>query len=91
MLLCSILFGILFDQVAKAAYQKNKDPLDAAIFYLAMKKKNVLWGLFRSSNDDKMTAFFKNNFNEDRFVLSLSTSSFTISDFRFSMHLKTWF
>ena len=53
-------------QVAKAAYQKNKDPLDAAIFYLAMKKKNVLWGLFRSCNDDKMTAFFKNNFNEDR-------------------------
>ena len=58
-----LLYGF---QVAKAAYQKKKDPLDAAIFYLAMKKKNVLWGLFRSTNDDKMTAFFKNNFNEDR-------------------------
>ena len=54
--------------MAKAAYQKNKDPLDAAVFYLAMKKKNVLWGLFRSSNDDKMTTFFRNNFNEDRLV-----------------------
>ena len=34
-------------QVAKSAFQRNKDPMDAAIFYLAMKKKNVLWGLYR--------------------------------------------
>lgn len=36
------------EKIAKAAFQKSKDPLDAAIFYLAMKKKMVLWGLFRS-------------------------------------------
>ena len=34
-------------QVGKAAFQRNNDPLDAALFYLAMKKKAVLWGLFR--------------------------------------------
>lgn len=34
-------------QVAKAAYQRNNDPLDAALFYLAMKKKAVVWGLYR--------------------------------------------
>ena len=35
------------EKLAKAAFSINKDPLDAAIFYLAMKKKAVLWGLFR--------------------------------------------
>ena len=34
-------------QVAKSAFQTKKDPMDACVFYLAMKKKNVLWGLFR--------------------------------------------
>ena len=35
------------EKIAKASFQKSKDPLDSAIFYLAMKKKMVLWGLFR--------------------------------------------
>ncbi|KAJ7426748.1 DmX-like protein 1 [Willisornis vidua] len=35
------------EKVAKAAFQRNNDPLDAAIFYLAMKKKTVIWGLYR--------------------------------------------
>ena len=35
------------EKVAKSAFSVNKDPLDAAIFYLAMKKRAVLWGLFR--------------------------------------------
>lgn len=34
-------------QLGKAAFQRHSDPLDAALFYLAMKKKAVLWGLFR--------------------------------------------
>lgn len=37
----------LSSQVAKAAFQRNNDPLDAAIFYLAMRKKAVIWGLYR--------------------------------------------
>lgn len=37
-------------QVAKAAFQRNNNPLDAAIFYLAMKKKAVIWGLYRYSS-----------------------------------------
>lgn len=37
----------LFSQVARASLQRNNDPLDAALFYLAMKKKAVVWGLYR--------------------------------------------
>lgn len=38
-----------FEKLAKDAFQERKDPMDASLFYLAMKKKNVLWGLFRYS------------------------------------------
>lgn len=37
----------VFCQVARASLLRNNDPLDAAIFYLAMKKKAVVWGLYR--------------------------------------------
>lgn len=52
--------------MAKAAYQANQDPMDAALYYLAMNKKNLLWGLYRSKRDERMTSFFANNFSEDR-------------------------
>ncbi|XP_011309847.1 dmX-like protein 2 isoform X2 [Fopius arisanus] len=54
------------EKIAKSAFQQNQDPLDAAIYYLAMKKKNIVWGLFRNKRDERMTAFFSNNFSEDR-------------------------
>lgn len=37
----------IYCQVARASLQRNNDPLDAAIFYLALKKKAVVWGLYR--------------------------------------------
>lgn len=54
------------ERLAKAAYQAKQDPMDAAIYYMAMKKKNLLWGLYRSQRDEKMTTFFANNFTEER-------------------------
>ncbi|XP_015792670.1 dmX-like protein 2 isoform X2 [Tetranychus urticae] len=56
----------LIEQVAKASFQATQDPLDSALFYLAMKKKSLVWGLYRSIGDRKMTEFFQNNFNEDK-------------------------
>lgn len=52
--------------LAKAAYQSKQDPMDAALYYLAMNKKNLLWGLYRSKRDERMTEFFSHNFAEDR-------------------------
>ena len=48
--------------MAKNAFQAKSDPLDAALFYLAMRKKGVLWGLFKTVKDIKMIEFFKNDF-----------------------------
>uniref|UniRef100_A0A3Q2CU11 Dmx-like 2 n=1 Tax=Cyprinodon variegatus TaxID=28743 RepID=A0A3Q2CU11_CYPVA len=64
--------------LGKAAFQRNNDPLDAALFYLAMKKKAVLWGLFRSQHEEKMTQFFKNNFTEDRWRKAALKNAFSL-------------
>uniref|UniRef100_A0A670Y0U5 Dmx like 1 n=1 Tax=Pseudonaja textilis TaxID=8673 RepID=A0A670Y0U5_PSETE len=66
------------EKVAKAAFQRNNDPLDAAIFYLAMKKKTVIWGLYRSLKDTKMTQFFGNNFSEDRWRKAALKNAFSL-------------
>lgn len=56
------LIKTLIERVAKCAFQKNNDPLDAAIFYLAMKKKAIMVALFKTVKDEKMTTFFKKDF-----------------------------
>ncbi|XP_068131538.1 dmX-like protein 2 isoform X2 [Hyperolius riggenbachi] len=66
------------EKVAKASFQRNNEPLDAAIFYLAMKKKAVLWGLFRSQHDEKMTQFFSHNFKEDRWRKAALKNAFSL-------------
>ncbi|XP_040198599.1 dmX-like protein 2 isoform X2 [Rana temporaria] len=66
------------EKVGKAAFQRNNEPLDAAIFYLAMKKKAVLWGLFRSQHDEKMTQFFSHNFKEDRWRKAALKNAFSL-------------
>ncbi|PKU45856.1 hypothetical protein llap_3857 [Limosa lapponica baueri] len=65
-------------KVAKASFQRNNDALDAALFYLAMKKQAVVWGLFRSQHDEKMTAFFSHNFSEDRWHKAALKNAFAL-------------
>lgn len=55
-----------FERLAKSSYQAHQDPLDAALYYCALKKKTLVWGLFRSKRDEKMTAFFANDFTDER-------------------------
>ncbi|XP_021549736.1 dmX-like protein 2 isoform X8 [Neomonachus schauinslandi] len=66
------------EKVAKASFQRNNDALDSALFYLSMKKKAVVWGLFRSQHDEKMTTFFSHNFNEDRWRKAALKNAFSL-------------
>ncbi|KAK3861276.1 hypothetical protein Pcinc_032726 [Petrolisthes cinctipes] len=67
-----------FNKIAKAAFLLRNDPLDAAIYYLAMKKKNLVWGLFRSIGDRRMTDFFSNNFTEERWRKAALKNAFAL-------------
>lgn len=66
------------EKLAKAAFQAKQDPLDAALYYIAMKKKSVVWGLFRNKRDEKMTQFFQNNFSEDRWRKAALKNAFAL-------------
>ncbi|KAG4080274.1 hypothetical protein HA402_010766 [Bradysia odoriphaga] len=72
------LLRLCVERLAKAAYQAKQDPLDAAIYYIAMKKKSLVWGLFRSHRDEKMTEFFAHNFNEDRWRKAALKNAFAL-------------
>ncbi|KAL1453926.1 hypothetical protein WDU94_010228 [Cyamophila willieti] len=72
------LLKTCIEKVAKAAYQANEDPLDAALFYIAMKKKSLVWGLFRSQRNERMTSFFANNFAEDRWRKAALKNAFAL-------------
>uniref|UniRef100_A0A2K6LS88 DmX-like protein 1 n=1 Tax=Rhinopithecus bieti TaxID=61621 RepID=A0A2K6LS88_RHIBE len=55
------------EKVAKAAFYRKNDPLDAAIFYLAMKKKAVIWGLYRAEKNTRDdTDFLRTQFEDER-------------------------
>ena len=41
---------------------KNNDPLDAALFYLALNKKPLVCSLFKTVKDTRMYKFFQNDF-----------------------------
>ncbi|XP_055631831.1 dmX-like protein 2 isoform X2 [Toxorhynchites rutilus septentrionalis] len=66
------------ERLAKASFQANQDPLDAALYYMAMKKKSLVWGLYRSKRDEKMTSFFANNFSEDRWRKAALKNAFAL-------------
>lgn len=66
------------EKLAKSAFQQKQDPLDAALYYIAMKKKSVVWGLYKNKRDDKMTSFFANNFSEDRWRKAALKNAFAL-------------
>lgn len=66
------------EKLAKSSYQAKQDPMDAALYYIAMKKKSLVWGLYRSRRDEKMTAFFANNFTEDRWRKAALKNAFAL-------------
>lgn len=43
-----------------------------------MKKKSLVWGLYRSKRDDRMTSFFANDFSEDRWRKAALKNAFAL-------------
>ncbi|KAL3867333.1 hypothetical protein ACJMK2_044544 [Sinanodonta woodiana] len=79
------------EKVAKSAFQAKKDPMDSCIFYMALKKKNILWGLFRSVEDKKMADFFRNDFSEDRWRKAALKNAFALLGRQRFMHAAGFF
>jgi hypothetical protein len=68
----------LIEKLAKSLFQQKMDPLDAALFYLAMKKKGVVLALYKTIKDSRMTEFFKNDFGEAKWQTAALKNAFVL-------------
>ena len=66
------------EKLAKSRFAVKNDPLDAAMFYLALNKKSVLKHLFRTGGNTMMYDFFANNFSEDRWKRAAKKNAFKL-------------
>lgn len=57
---------ICFEKLAQQAYQKNNNPMDASLYYLVLRKKNVIAGLFRNKNEYSKATFFSSECKSDK-------------------------
>ncbi|OAF72201.1 hypothetical protein A3Q56_00017 [Intoshia linei] len=48
--------------IARNEFKKNNNPMDSALFYILLKKKNTLAALYRSQKKDIMAKFFSSDF-----------------------------
>ena len=65
-------------RLAKSRFSEKSDPLDAALFYLALNKRSVLKHLFRAGGNSRMSDFFSNNFSEDRWKKAAKKNAFKL-------------
>ncbi|CAL2047931.1 unnamed protein product [Caenorhabditis brenneri] len=56
---------ICIEKIAKAAFQRNQDSMDDLLFYIALRKKNVLTHLFKTIRNEARDNFFMNDFDQD--------------------------
>ncbi|MFH4976062.1 hypothetical protein AB6A40_002771 [Gnathostoma spinigerum] len=82
---------VVVEKLAKSAFQQRQDPLDAALFYLAMRKKNVVTHLFKSVRDSKMADFFAQNFNEEKWKKAALKNAFVLMGKQRFQHAAAFF
>ncbi len=60
----------------------KKDPIPCSLFYLALRKKNVLLGLWKLANGHSdqlaMVKLLSNNFGEDRWKTAAMKNAFAL-------------
>jgi hypothetical protein len=76
--------------LAKTDY---RDPVDCSLFYLALRKKNLLQGLWNTAayhNEQKaMKKFLANDFNDPRWKTAASKNAFALlGKQRFGMYSR---
>jgi hypothetical protein len=71
------------ESIARNNYSlDSRDPIPCSLFYLALKKKNVLLGLWKLASGHpeqaKMVAFLSNNFDEERWKTAATKNAFAL-------------
>ena len=79
------------DVVAKTHYQRDKQPLDAAAFYIMLGKTRMLPGLFRSAGDSRMGEFFANDFKTERWRTAALKNAYVLLSKQRYLHAVAFF
>uniref|UniRef100_A0A7E4VLC2 WD_REPEATS_REGION domain-containing protein n=1 Tax=Panagrellus redivivus TaxID=6233 RepID=A0A7E4VLC2_PANRE len=79
------------EKMAKSAFQQKQEPLDASLYYLALRKKNVLTHLFRTVNDVKLAEFFREDFTIDRWKRAALKNAFMLMSKQRFHHAAAFF
>ena len=94
---------ICIEKLAKSAFQQKQDPMDASLFYLAMRKKNVLTHLFKvivfsfqrcqfqNVRDSTMADFFNNDFNIEHWKKVAAKNAFVLMSKQRFQHAAAFF
>uniref|UniRef100_A0A158R4B7 WD_REPEATS_REGION domain-containing protein n=1 Tax=Syphacia muris TaxID=451379 RepID=A0A158R4B7_9BILA len=77
--------------LAHAAFQKRQDPMDASLYYLAMRKKNILTHLFKSVKDGRMADFFGQDFTEEKWRRAAAKNAFVLMSKQRFEHAAAFF
>ncbi|VDM92434.1 unnamed protein product, partial [Litomosoides sigmodontis] len=81
----------IIEKLAKAAFQKNQDPLDASLYYLLLKKKNLLTHLFKTVKDNRMLDFFMHDFKEEKWKKAALKNAFVLMGKQRFQHAAAFF
>lgn len=65
--------------------------MDASLFYLAMRKKNVLMHLFKSINDTRMYDFFREDFTQPKWKRAALKNAFALMSKQRFHHAAAFF
>eukprot|EP01105_Mastigella_eilhardi_P019394 TRINITY_DN4557_c0_g1_i2.p1 TRINITY_DN4557_c0_g1~~TRINITY_DN4557_c0_g1_i2.p1 ORF type:complete len:2290 (+),score=469.94 TRINITY_DN4557_c0_g1_i2:945-6872(+) len=60
------LMRAMVERTAKTKFTKNKNPNDAALFYLLLGKKSTLSALYKASKDSTLAQFLDNDFTTEK-------------------------
>nr|CDJ88019.1 CRE-RBC-1 protein [Haemonchus contortus] len=66
------------EKLAKAAFQQNEDPMDSSLYYMALKKKNLLTHLFKTVKNHKMAEFFAQDFSKEHWQRIAAKNAFVL-------------
>lgn len=90
-IIISIFHSYMYIQLAKTQFMQNQEPLDAGLFYLAMRKQTLMKGLFKTVSNSKMMTFFSNDFTTERWKKAALKNAFALLGMQRFEHAAAFF
>jgi hypothetical protein len=68
----------VIEKLAKSLFSVRQEPLDVALFYLAMKKRTLMKTLFKTVKNSRMEEFFSHDFAQERWHKAALKNAFAL-------------